>query len=211
MPDSLQLASLADNPFRGLPGPPGQPGPQGPAGPAGAAGAAGTTPGVVQLAEVLLAAPASSIAFSNIVTTYRHLYLVGRGRMSTSNASNNKIFIQFNSDTGANYDWKCSSDGTNEGYGDTGALFADFLLSTDLANVANPVEIRIPYYRDTTWHKSYMGTGANQFGTTNGSIFFGTTYGRWRSTAAISSIQIVSGGASGQFAINTIFSLYGMT
>lgn len=198
---------IAQLPARGPAGPAGPMGPPGLTGPPGPTGAAAS--GEVLIQERLLTVSTTTVTFSVPTTPYRHLHLIARGRMATNNSNNYKVMLRFNGDSGANYDWFCSGDNSSS-YGDVNALVADWPLSTDLANHANPLELTIPYYRDTTWHKTLLGQSANQFGTTAGAIQAGVSYARWRSTAAITQIDFFCGGSSGQFAASTIFSLYGM-
>jgi hypothetical protein len=58
---------------------------------------------LVLIAEQLLVGTATTITFSSIPNTYRHLRLVAMGRMNAA-TTEDYVYIRFNGDTGSNYD-----------------------------------------------------------------------------------------------------------
>ena len=152
----------------------------------------------------------TSITFSGIPSTYKHLQLRSIVRSSTGASPENLAYMQFNSDTGTNY-----SDHFLLGTGAVTAANADVNSvkmpvvessnSGTLANVFGATVLDILDYADTNKYKtvkSICGTDANG----SGNIFL--TSGSWRNTAAISTITIIPEKVS--FVQYSSFALYGI-
>lgn len=149
----------------------------------------------VALANVTLTSSSSSIAFSSISQGYRDLILIANGGQSSAG----NVSLQFNSDTGANYNRVVM-------YGD-GSSAASFSEATQTS-------LGIAYWETAT----YMATcniidysAADKHKTvlsrSGAGIYVHGFSGRWANTAAISSIAVKS---SGNFNVGTTFSLYGV-
>jgi len=142
----------------------------------------------------------SSITFTSISGSYTDLILVIQG--ANSNVANARW--RLNGDTGTNYSWT--------GLGGTGTSAA----STRTSNTATPQLDWYGYfdgtqsnlishfmnYSNSTTYKTVLSRSNNA---SNGTA---TTVGLWRSTAAVTSITIVS--SNGNFDTGAIATLYGI-
>jgi hypothetical protein len=156
------------------------------------------------IATTTLSTTASSITFSSIPATYKHLQLRLMCRNSTILSS---ISMQFNSDTGANYArHRLSGDGatataaaatsaTFMGLGDQPTTASTFYTSVvdilDYANTNKAKTVRLLYGYDL-----------------NGSGEVGLRSNLWTNTSAITSIVITAD--SSTFAQYSSFALYGV-
>jgi len=170
--------------------------------PAGGGGGGGVT----LISEVLLGSDQATITFSSIPNTYRHLKLIAMGRL-TEATSDDYVYIQFNSDTGSNYD---EARGVNGSYGSafaqTKARLNEWPGTTGPSDCAGEFELLIPYYANTTFQKTARLIGGAKTGGSTLLIRDHTIH--WRSTSAISSITLLL--ASDNFLTGSIFSLYGL-
>lgn len=162
----------------------------------------------------VVSTPAASVTFSGIAGTYSHLVLTANGRVSDA-AVTVGLGVQFNGDTGSNYDYQAF-----EGKGNTNSSFtqaagveglvARWPGSTASANVVGAFNAWLEYYAGTTFFKTMRAN----YGTL-GTLGTGTTYAtgqyanQWRNTAALTSITIIDGGG-GNFIAGSTFSLYGV-
>lgn len=171
------------------------------------------TGGLVQIAQTILAAPAASVTFSSIPGTYSGLRVLANGRLSDA-ALQNAVAVQFNGDTGANYDIEFIRALGNAtlsfgSAGQTSAFVGSFPANTASANAAGQFSADFVSYAATTFYKLYVSNNGafDTVGTT-------TTYyslqaaGMWRNTAAITSMTFIDQ-AGGNFATGTSFTLYG--
>lgn len=174
----------------------------------------GGSGGSTLIDEQVLASPAASVTFSAIPGTYRHL------RLRIMAASNRAVAvedatIQLNGDTGANYD-------SEHAYVESTTVHAiEALAGTSIqyclgcpgtsgaANNAGISDIQFPWYAGTAWNKDCIALKGQQGTTSSGSLFWGSTLGHWRSTAAITSIVIAL--PVGSFVAGSRFALYGET
>jgi hypothetical protein len=153
----------------------------------------------------------SSIQFTSIPSTYKHLQI--RSIAGVNDATGVRdVQIQFNNDTGANYSrhWIYSfgssiaslsgSNQSNYGYG--------YASGTDTGSaVRSSTVIDILDYSNTSKSKTIRGlNGTDRVSSGNTVLVFSS--GGWYSTSAITSITIAL--ASGNFASNTQFALYGI-
>ena len=152
----------------------------------------------------------SSISFTSIPSTYKHLQI----RMfARSNRATNPEFlkINFNSDTGANYSWHyiygqgasvaagAGASATymfSEYYG--GAAQASGVFGAGITDILD--------YANTNKYKTIRDLGGYD-NNGDGSISFQS--GSWRNTAAVSSIQITPGGGT-TIQQYSSFALYGV-
>jgi hypothetical protein len=167
----------------------------------------------VLITETVLGASAATIAFSSIAATYRDLRLVIRGR-GTNATTFVRPRIQFNADTGTNYEWQRHTGHTTtveaEGggtIGGTGVAFIDLGIiaaASATSGRMGAVECRIYNYRGTTYWKNAISQCSGNV--TERYIMNGQ--GVWRSTSAITSILCILD--AGSYDVETVASLYGI-
>ena len=144
----------------------------------------------------------STISFTSIPGTYTDLVVIARGRIS----SGNDAILQFNTDTGNNYSTTILyGTGTAAGsYRETSQsrILADFYGYP--ADNNNHIGIyHIMNYANTTTNKTVLCRS------NNAAIGVDVTVGLWRSTSAITSVQIKNTGNLNWNAEST-FALYGI-
>ena len=165
--------------------------------------------GMTLIAETVLGSAAASITFSSIPATYRHLIIELSGRSDTATTGVENLFMRFNGDSSAIYDWQeHRAEGGTPGSvrvgDDTSHRIGRLVRDSNTAGYVTKVSIRIPSYRDTTFFKGFEGVHGSMF---NGSSTVSVHTGNWRSTAAITSITIQ---ATGNFLTGSVASLYGL-
>lgn len=162
------------------------------------------------ISTVNVSTAVSSITFSSIPATYTHLQIRCIARSSYLNTGYGSI--QFNSDTGSNYN-------AHYVYGNGSAVVAsamgnytrmDFLaLSQSASNTFGAGVIDILDYSNTNKYKTVRSlVGGDDNGGSGGRIALDS--GVWMSTSAITSINISSGGGAENFQQYSQFALYGI-
>ena len=153
----------------------------------------------------------SSIDFTSIPTTYKHLQIRLIGRSNVGVSGNDNYWITFNGDAGSNYsNHYLYGNGSSAGSGaitsTTSMLAARTPGTSASANVFGGAIIDIADYASTSINKSIRSlTGADINGTGDIFAFSGT----WLNTAAITSIKI-QGMSGSTNATNATFALYGI-
>lgn len=159
---------------------------------------------VVALANLTLGSTTASVTFSGFASTYRDLYIVSNAGNS---ASNTFFWVQFNSDTAANY----NAQGLNA-QGSAGAFAAVAFSQTSISNASGNSEINVSstgalqldildYSQTNKWKNCIARINSpNNAATTWG--------GTWKSTAAITSIKLFP--SAGSFSSGSTFALYGV-
>jgi len=148
----------------------------------------------------------TSLTFSSIPSTYKHLQL----RMLTQlSVGNGEIDLQFNSDTGSNY-------GYHRIYGNGSSAVAEWGTSTTQAtvgyyasasNVFNGGVVDILDYTNTNKYKTIRTlSGMDTNG--GGLILFDSS--AWRSTSSITSITVFSKDGARPLAQYSSYALYGI-
>lgn len=150
--------------------------------------------------------------FSAVPQTYSNLKIVFYGRSSASSIAEN-VQLQFNGDTGANYDWQAvsgngSTAGAAQSIGGTNIFLGDVAGATATTGAVGIGDAIIPRYADTIFDKSCTGTGQSKFGTSGTSFRARTVGGHWRSTSAITSLTVSL--SAGNFVTGTVVELWGM-
>lgn len=151
-----------------------------------------------------------TVTFSSL-GAFKDLIVVVRGA-STVAATNSEIHVQFNGDTGANYDQE-NITVNNAGLASAQTLAGNYIFAgwvpgtTGVANMGTGTECTIYDYAGTTFQKSMETIGGVKLA--NALISFYTTKntGWWRSTAAITSVTVFL--AAGNYATGSSVSLYG--
>lgn len=164
----------------------------------------------VKIAEVVTSGSQATISFGSIPATYRNLEMVVSGRVTTAGVAVTNLLLQFNGDTGANYDsnrWTRFGQATFRA--STSAVITEIAAATNATNVATSSTLFIPEYRGTTFQKTFSAVSAGKVGASADSDITGMVQGAgfWRSTSAISSILLSI--VSGNFVDGSVASLYG--
>jgi hypothetical protein len=156
------------------------------------------------------AAGASSVEFTSIPSTYKHLQIrvIGRG---TQSAASTYLQVQFNGDTASNYygaHWLNGS-GSAATAGADGAANVIYVERIPAGNATASIFgvnlIDVLDYGSTSKYKTTRNLGGYD---ANGSGQITLSSGLWRSTSAITSITITP--AASNFAQYSQFALYGI-
>lgn len=171
-----------------------------------------TAQAVTKIQEVLLAAPAATITFTNIPQTFRNLRLVLTGR-SAKAATTDMLYLQFNGDTGANYDFQQltgigATAAGNEFFGANAIRMGYIPGANATADYAACAVVDIPNYANTTFQTVANSRVSQHYGTASGNMETYLIAGFWRSKAGITSITL-SLTSTVNFAAGTIAMLYG--
>lgn len=159
------------------------------------------------------AAAQTTLVISNLPTNYNSLRLVCLGR-TTAASPNSSMFVRFNGDGGANYDYGYMDGGNGvapANGGSTGqiGIFAGLLpASTSPANFAGALYMDFPFYNNPTFYKAMQSLSQWNQTTAAGIWVGGLFWGGWRNVAPITSITVFTQD-SGQFVTGTQFAFYG--
>lgn len=150
-----------------------------------------------KLATTTLSSAASSVTFSSISGSYTDLVLVTSGTNNTSGAS---LQARFNGETtNTNYSYTYMiGDGSTAG---SNNYTTDATIGTAFTNQYMNI-VHFMNYSNTTTYKTKL----SRYG--NAENYVAASVGLWRSTAAITSIEMFV--TAGNFAIGTMFTLYGI-
>jgi hypothetical protein len=151
----------------------------------------------------------SSIDFTSIPNTYKHLQIRGIVRYSGA-AGNNPMYMTFNSDSGSNYSWHgLFGDGASASAAagsNRSRIDIDRIAGANAAsNIFGTFVIDILDYANTSKFKTTRNLGGLD---QNGSGFIFFESGSWRNTNAISTISFVP--PSDLFVQYSSFALYGI-
>lgn len=193
------LKSLIDAVPAGPPGPQGLQGVQGPQGPAGPVGPAGASASVV-LSDTLVGVGGQAlVTISPISQAYVDLWLYVMARTDSASASQT-LLLRFNNDSGTNYDTQVglTSGVTNlalESFAQSAAMpgILPGLAATDPTG-ALVCSMYIPLYAGTTFQKTARQSGTLKTGTASGNLMITNVALWWRSTAAITRIDLYPAG-----------------
>lgn len=159
------------------------------------------------IATTTLGSAASSITFSSIPSTYTDLRLV---LVPTAGSGTGVAQIQFNSDTGANYSrtWITGNGTAASSSSNTGSSY--IALNTTAFNNSYPMMsiTDIFSYAGSTY-KTVLSSNNQDY---NGSGATNAVVGLWRSTSAITRIDIIhsKSGLGESYATGTTATLYGI-
>lgn len=157
------------------------------------------------IASTTLGSDTATVTLSGIVGTYTDLVVVATTRGSSDTESD--IYIRFNSDSGTNYSYtRMYGQYTNSVGSDRGSNQNYIVIGRQGGSVFAPNIYHIMNYANTTTFKTVVARSGH--GTT-GSALTLANVGLWRSTAAITSVSFVQGGAQSYKAGST-FTLYGI-
>jgi hypothetical protein len=169
--------------------------------------------GIFLIEEIVAGSSDTTITFSTIPQTYSELRLTGDARHVYADVATS-LLVRFNGDTGANYDGQ-GLYGVDDIVGEPSLSAQTSLIpgyisaATAPAGVSTSFEIVMPNYSGITFNKTAMTRLNHKRGTANGSYFTTVHSGFWRSSSAITQIDLLGGGA-GAFLTGSIFRLYGI-
>jgi hypothetical protein len=157
----------------------------------------------------------TSIDFTSIPSTYKHLQVRWIGRITPSTSDEN-LAIQVGNgsvDTGSNYSvhYMYGAGGVNASTGGSGSQTSTNIGrvtgATAAANVFGTGVLDLPDYQNTNKQKTFTSLSGS---TGNGTGIVWEVSGSWRSTAAIDTIKFIHLYGSGGFAQYSQFELFGI-
>lgn len=158
-----------------------------------------------------LAATATSVTFT-VPSSYAHLRIFVSARSDRSGQVFEGVDIQFNGDTGSNYD-SVNPDFNNSGgtfaesIGGTAGYLGSITGATATASRVGSFEVSIPNYSGTTFHKGYVVNNNVVYGTSTGNVHTVINSGLWRDTSGITSVTIKTRNGS-NFIAGSRFTVY---
>jgi hypothetical protein len=162
-----------------------------------------------------LSSDTSSVTFTSIPQTYDTLLLRCSIRTTLDTTPGRDYMrMRFNSDSGTNYSLQAlyGTDTTESGYA-AGVELDRFLIYNSScdpsnSNIFGSITVEIPAYA----HENKNTTIIWQGGTINTNSYPAQMFGGgvWDNTAAVTSIYLAAGDASGQLASGSAFTLYGL-
>jgi len=170
--------------------------------------------GLSLITETILAASATGVTLSSIPQGFRHLMLVAQVRSDQASETEG-VFVRFNGDATAIYDWErlTSNSATLTGLATRADTSIQFGLGEGANSRASNFSPSFGYvfgYSLTTTEKWTLSSNA-VFGniSADADLFLQLRAGRWRSTAAITSI--IFGPTTGpNFVSGSRFQIYGI-
>jgi len=154
-----------------------------------------------KIATTTLGSATATVNFNSITASYTDLIFVWNIKQDTDST----VYMRFNGDTNANYSttglFGSGSSASSQRLSDNsnGIWFRSELIS---GSNFNPIIYQFNNYSNTNVYKTAISR-AN-----NAGEMVGATVGLWRSTSAISSIEIWQGGTG--FSSGSTFTLYGI-
>jgi len=161
--------------------------------------AAGAT--YVPIATNTLGSSTASVTFSSIPATYTDLVLVCSAKNTV--AQNYEIWIRFNSDSGGNYSQTFLQNYANSTQAGRNSSITEIRPGKTNTTSFDTTIINIQNYSNSTTYK----TALNRYG--NAEFVTGASVGLWRSTSAITSVQVICE-SSANFTSGSTFTLYGI-
>ncbi len=178
-------------------------------------GGGGGTPAMELISSTILASNQTSVTFSSIASTYKHLQIRYTGQVFEATPINT-LRMYVNGDTGSTWS-KHRLYGNGSSVASNGQASTQFdmdlmLIPDDYGTYNNQFGagiIDILDYANTSKYKTVRAFGGNPYAGTYKSINLHS--GAWQNTAAITSITLqTSGGASYPLKTASRFSLYGI-
>lgn len=160
------------------------------------------------IATVLLNSPTTTISFSSISGSYTDLIISGSCRIDDDTSGARNLHLRFNDDSNDNYNYMYMlGDGSSPGSGRERSTYQLITSSVgnDQTSRYSAENWQICNYSNTTTFKTVLMRHMVDFGN-QVQVFAGL----WRSTAAITKVSIIAGGAK-NWASGSTFTLYGIT
>jgi len=151
------------------------------------------------IATTTLGSAQATVSFTSISGSYTDLVLVATVKLTSSNTD--RLFLQFNGDTGTNYSATyMQGDGSAAASGRFSSIAEMRFYNQSTADFY-PNIIHIMNYANSTTYKTAIGRSSAA------AISATATVGLWRSTAAITQVDVKS---PNTFTSGSTFSLYGI-
>ncbi len=178
--------------------------------------AAAGAPGAFESIATATGSGQTSVTFSSIPSTYKHLQIRIIARDNSGNGGGSgALRLRFNGDTSSVYDrHHLSGNGSSPSVG-SDINSNDFSLDALMmgggtgANIYGVGILDIIDYASTTKNKTLRLINGNNTNNTFGNEFIRLQSGSWRNTSAISSIELYISNGSG-YETGTRISLYGI-
>jgi len=162
------------------------------------------------ISTVTVSSSVSSITFSSIPATYKHLQIRAFCKATTNDSNVGSIFGRFNSDTGSNYARHfLNGTGTTvaqNGFTSQTSMFFGTGVNANQTSVFTTNVIDILDYANTNKYKTIRSLSGVDVNGAGGFVQYMT--GLWLNTAAVTSITILP--AADDFAQYSSFALYGI-
>lgn len=154
----------------------------------------------------------AALTVSGIAAGYHNLVLSAYMRGDTA-ATSVGVLLRFNNDAAGNYDYEnliAQAAGTtaSEGLAQGGLRVATIPAASASASKFATLGVDVPAYDETTGHKSVAARAGGATGTTTTLIYIELSGGTWRSTAAITRVDLVP--TAGSFVAGSRLDVYGM-
>lgn len=155
----------------------------------------------------------SSISFSSIPSTYKHLQIRAIARTGRTGSTDDELLIRFNGSSSGYYRLHYLQGNGSAAYGgaynpnDTNGSFGIGATADIIANSFSASVIDILDYQNTNKNKTLRGLSGIENNGTGGNVWFASSL--WMNTAAISSLVITPNSAT-NFAQYSQFALYGI-
>ena len=162
------------------------------------------------LGEFTLSSTQSSVTFSNIPQTYKHLEIRSNAKDTAQASGSFNLRARFNSDSSGSYTFHRLYGNGSSAVSDSGTAQTSTLVGNVAANgytnVFGAGVCQILDYTSTNKYKTVRALHGADVNGTGGYIFF--TSGLWLSTSAITSITLITDATA--LATNSHFALYGV-
>ena len=160
------------------------------------------------IATQTLGSSAASVTFSSISGTYTDLVLVCNAK--NTSASNQRLQLNFNSDSGTNYSctrlYGNGTTATSDRFSSDTTADIGFFGGTNTTGYLLSV-VNIQNYSNATTNKTFLTRWNSQAGA-SGAQYTAAVAGLWRNTSAITSLVISF--ASNNIDVGSTFTLYGI-
>lgn len=167
---------------------------------------------LIEIADITVASPVTEVIFSSIPSGYTDLYLVFSSRDSVnSGATPGQGAIRFNLDSGNNYSRRYlrgngSTADSSSSTSVSAIITRAFQPNGATANVFGSFAMYVPNYTGSNYKSASIDSVTENNAT---EAHAELTAGLWNSTAAITSVTILSA-SSASFLANSTFTLYGV-
>ena len=153
----------------------------------------------------------SSISFTSIPSTYKHLQLRLIGKSDRTTSALSSLGMEFNGDTNAN-NWNVhelygTGSAASSAYGANSNAYDRISGNTGATNIFGAMIFDILDYTNTNKYKTVRMLGGVDL---NGSGEIDFMSGLWRNTSAITSINLIPSYQSTAFLQYSSFALYGI-
>jgi hypothetical protein len=166
------------------------------------------------IATVTASSGATSLTFSSIPSTYKHLEIRGIARDTIALDGGVGIKMRFNGDSGANYvrhslrgDGTNAVTGANTGFNEL-AFVGGSIGDSSTASAFGASVISIFDYASTVKNKTIRGLSGSEANTSSANFYIVLNSGLWLNTAAITSITLLPGQTA--FVAGSKFGLFGI-